>query len=82
MTLKVTITHSTPGYPKRALVTPVDKNGVPHGLAQGQVAAYQKVIADGQSADFYVHDGNSLLVEEREAEAAEEKAAKEAAAKV
>lgn len=80
MTLKVTISHSSPGYAKRALVTQVDSKGVPQGLAQGCVAAYQRIVNDGESVDLYVHNGNSLLVEELEVETEEEKAKRLAAA--
>lgn len=69
MTLKVTISHSSPGYAKRALITQVDAKGIPQGLSQGCVAAYQKIVKDGESVELYVHNGNSLLVEELESEA-------------
>lgn len=56
MTLKVTISHSNPGYPMHAVVK--QSNGNPDTR-----------ISDGGSAEFYVHSGNSLTVVEVAAEA-------------
>lgn len=66
MTLKVTIAHANPGYPKRAKVTPLDSAGVPMG-SPDHIEAYAKIVADGESVDFYVHNGCTLKVEEIDA---------------
>ena len=51
MTLKVTITHASPGYPMDAIVK--QSNGNPDVR-----------LSDGNTADFYIHSSNTLSVVE------------------
>lgn len=57
MTLSLKITHNSPSYGMRALITPTSPTGL-------MIDADARIVADGETVELLVHSGRHLHVQE------------------